>query len=162
MRKTTVIIILFLFINEVYCQHDAVGISAQNKFKEDRGFWQDYHEAQPVGNSLNENNIRSIAVDKKKTVWIATEAGIFFKKHGENKWSPVVFQDSDTGPAFAVAIDEHDAVWMGTWNGAFEYENDLAKKIAGTQGPISVICFAMKVFMRWGQKVFGYLITIIS
>jgi len=44
MRKATVIIILFFFINEVYSQHVAEGSAAQNKFKEDKGFWQEYHE----------------------------------------------------------------------------------------------------------------------
>ena len=152
MRKATVIIILFFFINEVYSQHVAEGSAAQNKFKEDKGFWQEYHEPYPVGSSSKENNIRSIAVDKKMTVWIATEAGIFYKRDGENKWHPVVFQDSDKGPAFAVAIDEHDAVWMGRWNGAFEYENDLVKKVAGTQGPVSVICVAKEGIYALGPE----------
>jgi ligand-binding sensor domain-containing protein len=63
-----------------------------------------------------------------------------------------IFQDSDKGPAFAVAADEHDAVWMGTWKGVFEYENDSVKNIAGTQGPVSVICVAREGVYALGPE----------
>src|SRR6202051_3868444 len=53
---------------------------------EDKGFWQEYHEAYPISNTPAENNVRSIVVDKKLTAWIATEAGIFSKKNDETKW----------------------------------------------------------------------------
>ncbi len=152
MRKTTVIIILLLFTYGVHSQHAAVSVAAQNKFKEDKGFWQEYQEAFPVGSSSKQNNIRSIAVDKKMTVWIATETGVFFKKDGDNKWKPVIFQDSDKGPAFAVAIGEQEAVWMGTWKGVFEYQNDSLKKMAGTQGPVSVICVAHEGIYALGPE----------
>jgi hypothetical protein len=46
MRKTTVIIILFFFIKELYSQHAADGIAVQNKFQKDKGFWQEFFRIQ--------------------------------------------------------------------------------------------------------------------
>jgi hypothetical protein len=152
MRKI-IIPILFLFIvNISYGQQASENIPESTHAMEDKGFWQEYHEAYPVSNIPIENNVRSIAVDKKLTVWIATEAGIFIKKNGETKWIAIPFQDADKGPAYTVAIDEHDAVWMGTWKGVFVYKNNSPLQFAGPQGPVSVICTAKEGVYALGPK----------
>lgn len=152
MKKMTVLIIFLCFLKRAYSQHTDSSIPMVTPFKDDQGFWQEYHEAYPIGRSAEENNVRSIAVDKKMTVWIATEAGIFLKKNGENTWSEIASQDSDKGPAYAISIDEHDVIWMGTWKGVFLYKNNLLLEIAGTQGPVSVICPAKEGVYALGPK----------
>ena len=56
----------------------------------DTTFLQEYHEGFPVGEQAADNNVRSIAVDKNNTVWIATAAGVFKKNALENQWVPVI------------------------------------------------------------------------
>jgi Two component regulator propeller len=151
MRKIILFILFLCIVNVAYTQQATESIS-EPQFIEDKGFWQEYHEAYPVSINPIENNVRSIAVDKKLTVWIATEAGIFMKKNGETKWIAIPFQDADKGPAFAVAIDEHDAVWMGTWKGVFVYKNNLPLQFVGPHGPVSIICTAKEGVYALGPK----------
>ena len=125
---------------------------AEPQFIEDKGFWQEYHEAYPVSTNPSENNIRSIVVDKNSTVWIATEAGVFFKKNGEARWIALNFLDADKGPAYSVVIDEHDVVWMGTWKGVFIYKNNSILQLKGTNGPVSVICPSKEGMYAIGPK----------
>ena len=102
------------------------------------GFWQEYHEAYPVGATPNENEVRSIAVDRQSNVWIATAAGVFLKKQGDNKWSPCLAAGEDKGPAYAVITAPQP--YIGTWNGLYRINGKTLKKIPGTKGPISVLC----------------------
>ena len=108
----------------------------------DKDFWQEYHEAYPIGSTPEENNTRSIAEDKVSSVWIATAKGVLLKKDGETAWTPLPFSDEDKGPAYAVAVDDQSVVWMGTWKGVFSFRNGALKQVSGTQGPISLICTA--------------------
>src|SRR5580693_1605023 len=87
-------------------------LSAQN-------FLQEYHEAYPVGNASTENNIRSIAVDKSNTVYIANVMGAYRKIDGEASWSPLPFAEADKGPAYKVAVDSDNMLWIGNWKGVF-------------------------------------------
>ena len=151
MKKIIVFILFLCIVNVAYTQQATESIS-EPQFIEDKGFWQEYHEAYPVSINPIENNVRSIAVDKKLTVWIATEAGIFMKKNEETKWIAIPFQDADKGPAFAIAIDEHDAVWMGTWKGVFVYKNNLPLQFVGPHGPVSIICTAKEGVYALGPK----------
>ncbi|MHA4809422.1 ligand-binding sensor domain-containing protein [Flavitalea flava] len=107
----------------------------------DEPFWQEYHEAYPVGKSPEENEARSIAVDKSSNVWVATAAGIYMKKNGQAEWTSF-FPEAEKGPAFAVAADGEDVVWMGVWNGVYTWKNGQLKAIPGTSGPISTLCAA--------------------
>jgi hypothetical protein len=151
MKKINVLFLFFLFVNLAYSQQTTKG-NSQLQSVADKGFWQEYHEAYPVSSVSIENNVRSIAVDKQLTVWIATAAGIFMKKNGDNNWVAIPFHDSDKGPAYAVAVDEHDAIWMGTWKGLFVYKNNWAVQLAGPQAPISVICTAKEGVYALGPK----------
>ena len=150
--KKIAVSFLFLCLINIACSQQATESISGPQFIEDNGFWQEYHEAYPVSTVPIENNVRSIAVDKKLTVWIATEAGIFMKKNGDTKWMAIPFQDSDKGPAYAVAVDEHDAIWMGTWKGMFVYKNNLPVRVGGPQGPVSVICTAKEGVYALGPK----------
>jgi len=94
MKKINVFFLLLFLANVIYGQHTTVS-NVEPKFIEDKGFWQEYHEAYPVSVVAIENNVRSIAVDKNLTAWIATAAGVFMKKDGETKWIAIPFKDAD-------------------------------------------------------------------
>jgi sugar lactone lactonase YvrE len=107
----------------------------------DNIFWQEYHEAYPVSNNPEENEVRSIAVDNNNAIWIATASGIFTRKANQAVWSSVM-QEADKGPSFSVAVDAESNVWMGTWNGLYRFKNNILERMQGPQAPISVVCIA--------------------
>ncbi len=116
-------------------------IAALSSYRDEK-FIQEYHEAYPVGDSPELNNVRSIAVDRNKTVWIANAKGVFYKKDGDKKWQQIIFPDNDKGSAYKVVIDKNNLPWFGTWNGIYNYHNGSLKKIKGTEGPVSLLCAA--------------------
>ena len=146
-----------------------------------QGFWQEYHEAYPVGTTPNENMVRSIAVDPQSAVWIATAAGIFVKKQGDNKWSPCLAAGKEKGPAYAVITGSSPSaivtdlpryatsslsstVYVGAWNGLFRTSTitntgtntstgaGILEEIPGTEGPISVLCSSAEGIYALGPK----------
>ncbi|WP_266365832.1 ligand-binding sensor domain-containing protein [Tellurirhabdus rosea] len=106
----------------------------------DRAFWQETHEALPVGKNPDDNQVRSIAVDGQAAVWIATAGGVFRKPVGQTSWSEV--PTADKGPAYAVETDAQSTVWLGTWNGLYRYRAARLEKVPGPAAPISVLCAA--------------------
>ena len=112
--------------------------SNNNTYK-DIPFLQEYHEAYPISAKAEENEVRSIAIDKVQNVWAATASGIFMKKANETNWISIQTGE-DKGPAFSVEADTEGNVWMGTWNGIYRYKNALLEKIEGATAPISGIC----------------------
>jgi ligand-binding sensor domain-containing protein len=133
--------ILFLF-NSTHAQYSSV---------KDEPFWQEFHEAYPVGNSAEENEVRSIAIDKQSNVWIATAAGIYKKEPGNAAWSSP-FKISEKGPAYSVATGNDSTVWMGTWDGVYTFQNNTLKKITGTEGPVSSLCNSKEGMYALGPK----------
>ncbi|MEO8415948.1 MAG: hypothetical protein ABI472_19970, partial [Ginsengibacter sp.] len=71
MKKISVFV-LFLCLMTIGYSQQTTGSNIGPRVIEDKGFWQEYHEAYPVSDIPGENNVRSIAVDKNLTVWIAT------------------------------------------------------------------------------------------
>ena len=108
---------------------------------QDSAFWQEYHEAYPISTRPDENEVRSVAVDRESTVWVATTAGIFRKQADKNTWSPVM-TEADQGPAFAVEVANDSAVWMGTWNGVYRFKDQKLEPMNGPVAPISALCAA--------------------
>ena len=104
-------------------------------------FSQEYHEAYPVGTTQDQNEVRSIAVDVRDNVWIATAAGVFVKKANETHWKGAI-PESDQGPSFAVETDEDSAVWVSTWNAVYRFKKNKIEKMRGPESPISVLCRA--------------------
>ncbi|WP_421826020.1 ligand-binding sensor domain-containing protein [Larkinella sp.] len=108
---------------------------------QDSAFWQEYHEAYPIGTRPDENEVRSVAVDRESTVWVATAAGIFRKPADQNTWTPVM-TEADKGPAFAVEVATDSAVWLGTWNGVYRFKERKLERMNGPVAPISALCVA--------------------
>jgi hypothetical protein len=107
----------------------------------DEPFWQEYHEAYPISTNAEENEVRSIAIDKAQNVWAATASGIFMKKPNELTWTSIQAGE-DKGPAYAIELDAEANVWIGTWNGIYRHKNGQLKKLTGVTAPISAICVA--------------------
>lgn len=114
------------------------------------GFYQEYHEAYPIGNNSTYNDVRSIAVDSASNVWIASAAGVFFKKPGEKDWN-IAIKGTNRGPAYSVIIDD-ESMWAGTWNGVYHYENNQIKHLKGLTHPISVLCPSKEGMYALGPK----------
>ena len=114
---------------------------AQKKTIIDTSFLQEYHEYYAVSNVANENNIRSIAVDKSNAVWIATSNGVFKKDSDKKIWNPILLGDQK-GSAYKVLTDNFGQVWIGTWKGVYLYKDNKLSFIPGTSGPISALCLS--------------------
>ena len=64
----------------------------------DTAFVQESHDAFLISNNKEDNEVRSIAVDKESNVWIATASGIFRKGVGTRIWEPVISGQSVVRP----------------------------------------------------------------
>ncbi len=105
----------------------------------DQPFEQEYHDAYPLPQDVQTTEVRSIAVDKQSTVWIATASGAFQKKADQSDWiqpSPKV----DLGPTFSVAVDNQSVVWLGAWNGLYHYKDQKLERINELTAPVAVVC----------------------
>jgi len=150
MRKIEILLIVLFFATSARSQ--SFSERKTDSYKSSTQFFQEYHEAYPIGKTSEENNVRSIVVDKKNTVYIASLSGVLKKLDGENIWLPISLNDSDKGPAYSVALDENDVLWMGTWNGVFQLHNNELKKISGTNGPVSIICLSKEGIYALGPN----------
>jgi hypothetical protein len=123
------------------------GISrGQNKFI------QEYQEAYPVGTLEQDNDVRSIAVDVRNTVYIATRSGLYEKADRTTKWKSLPIPDSDRGPAYAARADAQGRIWLGTWKGVIQVQGDTITTIVGPVGPISVLCASTEGMYALGPK----------
>ncbi|MEI6141419.1 MAG: two-component regulator propeller domain-containing protein [Mariniphaga sp.] len=122
------------------CQSkDANQETSELRFVKDTLFVQETHDAFKIGPDAASNEIRSISVDHKSNVWIATASGVFRKENGSGNWNPVI-TDDNRGPAYSVAVKEDGTVLLGTWNGLYQFSNNTLKKEEGVKPPISVVC----------------------
>lgn len=125
----------------------------QEKFPvyQDMAFWQETHEAYPLPERVGNSEVRSIVLDAKSNVWIATAAGVFVKKANHSQWKALQSEE-EQGPAFSVAIDAQANVWVGTWKGIYRFENNQLQFIAGTEAPISVVHASLEGTYAIGPK----------
>jgi hypothetical protein len=105
----------------------------------DTPFIQEFHDGYTIGDTDADNEVRSIAVDKESTVWVATASGVFCKEFGSREWNPII-SGKDRGPAYSVVVTNDGAVLLGTWNGIYRFQNNKLQKEEGPKPPISVIC----------------------
>jgi hypothetical protein len=112
---------------------------AGNEFYIDVPFIQETHEAFMISDRKEDNEVRSIAVDRNSNVWIATASGIFLKKTGTKFWEPVINGD-DRGPAYSVICNSNGDILFGTWNGIYRYSGNILTREEGVKPPISEIC----------------------
>lgn len=132
--------ILLVALGLARCSEDRAGHPADVQLWHDSAFWQEYHEPFPVGDRPGDNEVRSIAVDGTRKVWVATRTGIFIKNAAERTWTPVLTEE-DAGPSFSVVYDnDRNAVWMSTWKAVYRFRNDSLEMMDGPSAPISVLC----------------------
>lgn len=108
---------------------------------QDTAFWQEYHDAFPVNNDPSGVEVRSIAVDSRGDVWIATPVGVFTKKQSDRTWQHAI-PEEDQGPSFAVEVDANSAVWMSTWNNVYRFRDNKLERMSGVVSPIATFCVA--------------------
>lgn len=154
MNKTLLFIPLSLFYlfscreeKESSTLYDAVEFTAYS----DTSFWQEYHEGYPVNNENGSNLIRSIAVDSKGDVWIATSSGVFRKDKNKREWINAI-PLKDQGPSFSVILDGDSSVWISTWNNVYRYKHDQLEVVPGPQSPVSVLCSSNEGVYALGPK----------
>jgi len=152
MKKITLFFLILFHLNSAYSQKVSEHISRMAAYRADRGFFQEYHEAYPVGGTSNENNVRCIAIDKENSVYAANALGVYKKKDGEISWSPLLFNQEDQGPAYSIAVDANNIVWVGNWKGVFRFQNNISKQVVGTNGPISIICLSKEGVYALGPE----------
>ncbi|MDN3659420.1 hypothetical protein QWZ08_27490 [Ferruginibacter paludis] len=152
MRVKFIGLILLTWCLTTACAQITAHTPTAAKSNRKEGFFQEYHEAYPIGKSSVENNVRSIAVDKSSNVFITTEAGVFEKSSGASTWTELPFQEEDKGPAYAVATDGNGTLWIGNWNGVFTFHHNLLTKMPGTTGPVSLICVAKEGVYALGPQ----------
>lgn len=107
----------------------------------DEAFTQEVHEAFFISDQAEENEVRDIMVDRQNQVWVATAGGIFRKPETSKEWIPVI-SEAERGPSFAVEKDGSGSVWLGTWDGIYEFNAENVSKVAEVEGPISEITAA--------------------
>ncbi len=101
-------------------------------------FLQEYHRQYVAGQTAEANDILAIAVDSSENIWIATRAGAFQLEKGTETWQQKL-PANQAGPVFDIAVDEHQVVWIGVWNGLYRYLNGEIQKIEAIHFPISKI-----------------------
>ncbi|CAG4988884.1 hypothetical protein DYBT9275_00179 [Dyadobacter sp. CECT 9275] len=128
---------------------------------QDSAFWQEYHEAYPVGSTVPENDVRDIAVDGQSNIWIASAAGVYQKNNHAPVWRQVPAGET-AGPAYAVHVAANHDIWVGNWKGLYRYQNQKLEKVTGPEGPVSLICstpntvFALGPDGLWASKGTGF------
>lgn len=137
--------VIYLMVVLVACQPatSPESSSQQISIYVDQPFIQETHDAYPVGMGSDENEVRSIALDKESNAWIATAAGVFRMKSGSRQWEPVT-TDENRGPAYSVAMKSDGTILIGTWNGLYSWSQNQLQKEENIEPPISVICTSGK------------------
>ncbi|HEX5171423.1 MAG TPA: two-component regulator propeller domain-containing protein [Cyclobacteriaceae bacterium] len=122
----------------------------------DSAFWQEYHEAYPLGKGNEANVVRSITIDREGSVWIATPAGVFKKRRDSRDWVDAI-PAKDQGPSFSIVTDRDSAIWISTWNNVYRFKDNQLEVIQGPQSPISVLCASAEGVYALGPKGIWFL-----
>jgi hypothetical protein len=143
LKAGKIFFITALFLIGVSCSNQT---SQKEQVQSDAGyrdvpFIQETHDGFIIGENAADNEVRSIAVDKESTVWIATASGVFKKNIESRTWEPVI-SGEDRGPAYSVLIQQNGSILMGAWNGVYSFSGGQLAKNIGPNPPISVICTA--------------------
>jgi ligand-binding sensor domain-containing protein len=130
-------IILFLFS----CKQPK-NVSADDRrvdIYSDIPFIQEYHEGFMVSGNINDNEVRSIAVDRESNIWIATASGVFKKEAGRREWEEII-SGEERGPSYSVVVNSSGDILIGTWNGLYRYSDNILAREDGPVPPVSEIC----------------------
>ncbi|MCK4991871.1 MAG: hypothetical protein KAS29_15335, partial [Bacteroidales bacterium] len=105
-------------------------------------FVQEYHEGYMVDEKIpGANDVRAIHPDRDDHIWIATRAGAFMKKQGSRQWT-LMISGKDQGPAYDIKTDNHNVVWIATWNGIYNNYSGEMEKMEGPEPPLAKLVIA--------------------
>lgn len=120
-------------------QQNSGSTALNERAYKDIPFNQEYHEGYTIGDQKAENDVRDIAIDHNDHIWIATANGIFKKESTAIDWEPII-KGEEKGPSYAIEVDASGTVWMGTWNGVYQFKNNELTKAKEINTPISSLC----------------------
>jgi len=112
------------------------GVS-QDRFN-DSPFDQEYHEAYPIGDGREMNDVRAVAIDPAGLVWAATKAGVYQLDTGSKTWISQM-SPAEAGPAFDLIVDPKGEIWAAAWNGVYHSTPNGMEKVKGIEQPIAAI-----------------------
>ena len=147
---SSVLLSLMLLLSSYLQEPQSTATSDDHSIK-DTPFVQETHDAFLVGSDTKTNEVRSISVDEKENVWVATATGIFRKSFHSRSFLQVM-QPENQGPSYSVKADREGSVWIGTWNGVYRFQNERLEKLEGVEPPISVIALSPKGVCALGPK----------
>ena len=108
----------------------------------DTPFVQEYHKGYIIDNKNPlANDIRSIQVDDKGNVWVATRQGIYKKPQNSHEWKLMVSGENQ-GPAYHVRMDKQGIVWIAAWDGVYSNADGVFSKLEGPEPPLAKIAVA--------------------
>ncbi|MEN8191275.1 MAG: regulator [Bacteroidota bacterium] len=105
---------------------------------QDKPFWQEYHKPYPLQNN-QQNDVRTIAVDKSDNVWAGSKAGLFKLNRSTGKWIAAL-DSSEQGPINDIFVDNRfGGIWVAAWNGVYRIYDSFKNQVDEIVGPIGVI-----------------------
>jgi Tfp pilus assembly protein FimT len=104
----------------------------------DSEFIQEFHQAFPLGNQPEINNVTTIAVDREDNLWAGTRTGLFFMAQMRGEWNALMTEKS-AGPVFDISVDREGTVWIAAWNGLYKSGAAGIEKIKEINQPVAVV-----------------------
>ena len=117
---------------------------------EDKPFTQEYHKPYSLS-TKEQNDVRTIAVDKLDNVWAGTKAGLFKLDKSTRNWDSIL-DSLNQGPINDLFVDPKGLLWVAAWNGLFVIENLVANKIPDIIGPIGVVAEVNESIITMGPE----------
>lgn len=105
----------------------------------DTPFVQEYHQAYPLNDGDGNNDVRTVAVDRKGDIWVGTRAGAFRLDRRTKQWVGLL-NDDEAGPVYDIDVDRAGKVWVGVWNGLYESTPNGLKRLRQIDCPIAALC----------------------
>lgn len=103
----------------------------------DKPFIQEYHKPYPL-QTKEQNDVRTIVVDKSDQIWAGTISGLFKLNRSSNKWESML-DTEDQGPIFDLFVDSNGIIWIAAWNGLFRFSSSGITKISDIKKTINVV-----------------------
>jgi streptogramin lyase len=105
----------------------------------DSPFVQEYHEAYPIGQEVEQNDVRAIAIDDAGSAWAGTKAGVFRLDKDKKLWTELM-DKADAGPVYDIVVDGAGTVWVGAWNGIYKSTSNSIQRLKSINCPIPALC----------------------
>ena len=99
-------------------------------------FVQEYHEAYPLGDTPEANDVKCVAVCTHGMVFAGTKTGLF-RLEGK-KWTACMSEEQ-AGPVYALDADDAGGLWVGAWNGLLHWDGKSITDKGNLNTPVSAV-----------------------